>query len=73
MAELCTIVLKVFFSAVGASFHKGITIQCGSESLVIGASFAGFLADQKGLKELFGIKGQARNIPCMNCLNVRNR
>ena len=30
---------------------------------MIRASFAGFLADEKGLKELFGIKGQAGNLP----------
>ncbi len=73
MSELCKMVMGVFFSAVGDSFHKGITIQCGAESVVLRANFGGFLADEKGLKELFDVKGQAGNILCMNCLNVRNR
>ena len=73
MSEFCKMVVGVFFSAVGDSFHEGITIQCGAESVVLRATFAGFLADEKGLKELFSVKGQAGNIMCMNCLNVRNR
>ena len=73
LSELAKLVVLVFFSALGDSFHKGITITCGSESLVIGATFGGFLADEKGLKQLFGIKGQAGNVPCIDCLNVRNR
>ena len=73
LAAMTTIILKIFFRACGESFHKGITISCGGESIVIYATFGGILADEKGLKELFGIKGQAGNVPCMDCLNVRNR
>ena len=73
MSEFCKMVMLVFFAAVGDSFHKGITIQCGAESVVLRATFGGFLADEKGLKELFSVKGQAGNVLCMNCLNVRNR
>ena len=36
--------------------------------------FAGCLADEKGLKEVFDIAGQAGNLPCvLGCLNARNR
>ena len=45
----------------------------GSDSIVITATFAGFLADEKGLKEVFSIKGQAGSVPCFSCLNIRNR
>jgi hypothetical protein len=31
------------------------------------------LADEKALKEVFDIKGQAGNLPCTSCLNIRNR
>ena len=41
MNELCKIVMGLFFSAVGDSSHKGIMRTCGSESLVVMASFAG--------------------------------
>lgn len=73
LSELAKLVLRVFFSPNGESFHKGITIQCGSESIVVVASFAGFLADEKGLKQLLEIKGQAGSLPCLSCLNIRNR
>ena len=31
----------------------------------------GWLADEKGLKDIFDIKGQAGQCPCFNCNNVR--
>ena len=40
---------------------------------LVTATFAGFLADEKALKDIFDIKGQAGHLPCPSCLNIRNR
>ena len=34
------------------------------------ATFAGFLGDEKGLKEVFSAKGPAGTRPCLSCVNV---
>ena len=76
ITEFCTKLLSVFFNA-STSFDKGFIVTSSSsaagESFVLKASFAGFIADEKGLKEIFGIKGQAGSVPCWGCLNIRNR
>ena len=73
VSELMKIILTIFFPAQGDSFRKGCCLSHGSESFMFTASLAGFLADEKALKEIFSIKGQAGNLPCFSCLNVRNR
>ena len=74
ISELLVIVLKVFFGSVTHdSWERGCTIQHGDRSTLLFAKFAGFLADEKGLKEIFDIKGQGGSIPCFTCLNIRNR
>ena len=44
----------------------------GGEHRMYSGSFAGILADEKGLKEFFDIKGQAGWKPCIACTNVHN-
>ena len=46
----------VFFTEHGNSFKRGIHAQCGvtEKTLVVNASFIGFIADEKRLEELFG-------------------
>ena len=73
VSELMKHTLHAFFPEAGDSFKRGCTLQHGSDSISFVASFAGILADEKGLKEVFGIKGQAGNAPCFNCFNIRNR
>lgn len=73
ISELARLILLVFFGEHGSAFQKGVVVSHGGESFVCSATFAGFLADEKGLKQVFGITGQAGNVPCINCLNVRNR
>ena len=70
---LIKIMLNTFFPASGASFASGCHLTHGSNAVVVTASFAGVLADEKGLKEVYDIKGQGGRLPCPSCLNVRNR
>jgi hypothetical protein len=73
MSEIFAFVVNVFFSEREDSFAKGVLLQNGSESCMLFANFGGVLGDEKALKEVFGIFGQAGNVPCISCLNVRNR
>jgi hypothetical protein len=73
ISELMAQVLLLFFPEVGPSFARGITVSNGDVALTFTATFAGFLADEKGLKEVFAIKGQAGSVPCFSHLNCRNR
>jgi hypothetical protein len=73
VSEFMKVMLRVFFPPTGVSFHRGCHIKHGEEALVLTADFAGFIADEKGLKEIFDIKGQAGNLCCISCLNIRNR
>lgn len=74
ISAFAKLILKVFFpDGAGASFKSGCTFFNEHAYIVITATFLGFLADEKGLKEVFDIKGQAGSVPCTSCLNVRNR
>ena len=71
-SEFMTCIMKVFFTG-GDSWINGICLQSQGRSRIVVAVFGGFLADEKALKEIFDITGQAGSAPCFTCLNVRNR
>jgi len=73
VTELVKHILHEFFPPVGDGFQRGCHVHHGDKAMLFTATFEGMLADEKGLKEVFGIKGQAGNVPCISCLNVRNR
>lgn len=73
VSALMRLVLRQFWSERGDSWDRGCCIQHNGASVQVVASFCGFLADEKGLKEVYDIKGQAGSVPCPTCLNVRNR
>jgi len=74
MSELMKEILLLLWPEVGLSLENGISLEHAGDSIVISFVFAGILADEKGLKEVFDIAGQAGSIPCvLNCFNVRNR
>ena len=58
ISRLMKLVLQTFFPAEGTSFQVGIVI-CNNEkvSTYLKASFGGFLADEKALKEIHDSKG----------------
>jgi len=70
ISGFCAHVLRIFFPERGFSFLNGCTIRFGTESLMFIARFLGWIADEKALKEIFDIKGQAGQSPCFNCNNV---
>ena len=74
VSEFMKLVLHIFFGSEAPSFQNGFVLQHREDSMLFTASFEGFMADEKALKELFDITGQAGNVPCpLSCLNVRNR
>ena len=51
---------------------KGFFITRGGSQRLCRSAFAGFIADEKQLKEIYDIKGQAGVKPCISCQNVVN-
>ena len=71
MSTLMVQVLHAFWSPSGPNFETtGGMIVCGSDHIIFKARFAGFLGDEKGLKEVFASKGPASTRPCLSCKNV---
>ena len=50
-------VLYMMFPQTGTSFSTGLLLSHGAESKIVQATFSGFIADEKALKEVFGTKG----------------
>ena len=71
MSVLMAQVLHVFFSPQGPNFKTtGGILVLGNEQHLFKARFAGFLGDEKGLKEVYASKGPASTRPCLSCLNI---
>lgn len=73
MSEFCDKVLQLFFPKDGLSWSNGVTVRHDDRSRVVAADFFGLLADEKALKEIFDITGQAGSYPCFDHINVCNR
>ena len=73
ISALMKTVLRVLFLSTHG-LQNGCILQNGQRSLMITGRFGGFMADEKALKEIYDMKGQAGNIICLSCaLTVRNR
>ena len=71
ISALIVKIMKIFFPAEGCSFIRGIMLRASnSESIFMKASFGGYLADEKALKEICDCKGASGTMPCMKCGNV---
>ena len=73
MSEFCDRILHIHFPKTGLSWSNGVSMQCASKSVMVSASFHGFLADEVALKTILNITGQAGSFPCFNHLNTANR
>ena len=69
---MITIIMKTLFVDGPVNFADGFSFMNRGESVLCTATFVGFIADEKGLKEFLNIKGQAGQKPCPNCKNVVN-
>ena len=63
-------VLNVFYSSSGNNFSRGVSIVHRSSCVVLTATFAGFIADEKAHKEIMAVKGAAGTKPCITCKNA---
>jgi hypothetical protein len=72
VAGLMTTIMKMLFCDGYANFSSGFTFCINGGYRVCRAAFAGFIADEKGLKEFYDIKGQGGVKPCIDCKNVVN-
>ena len=65
-------VLKVMFLASPTNFSDVCFFLVKGVEKMYTACFKGIIADEKGLKEAFDIKGQAGVKPCISCQNIFN-
>ena len=71
-SHLMTQILRAFWSTSGGpnlETSGGLFLH-GNETLLYKARFAGFLGDEKGLKEVFNSKGPHGLKPCLSCKNI---
>lgn len=62
--------LRFFGDPSMPNFREGIVLQSDDRSFLLRASFAGFLSDEKALKEIFALKGASGTKPCPTCSNI---
>lgn len=63
--------LGVWYATSGDNLaDPGVAAPCGPEFFAFRAEFAGFLGDEKALKEIWHVKGASGTKPCLMCKNV---
>ena len=65
-------IINLFWSQnrLSPNFEKGIMVPHIGRSLIVRCCLGGILADEKALKEIFGLKGASGSKPCITCKNV---
>jgi hypothetical protein len=72
VSEMVKRLLKVVLIDGIANSTQGFFVVVQNRKRLLRASFSGFLADEKGLKEILDIKGASGTKPCIACKNVVN-
>ena len=64
--------LREFFAPAAGrpSFRSGIVVSSRDRAFMVRCKFAGFIADEKALKEFMGLKGASGSKPCITCRNL---
>ena len=65
-------IAQVMFTTVPTNLANGFFIVVKGAEIMMRAIFKGIIADEKGLKEAWDIKGQAGIKPCISCQNIFN-
>ena len=63
-------IMHIWFGRSVPNFMTGVVLGHGTQSTLFRGCFSGFLADEKALKEIYGIKGASGSKPCLTCSNV---
>ena len=66
-------VLKAMFLSDGANLTTGFHVATAGAMMLLRASFAGFVADEKAHNELMSVKGASGSKPCPTCKNICRR
>lgn len=64
------VLLRFFGDPSTPNFREGVVLQNADRSFLFRASFAGFLSDEKALKEIFALKGASGTKFCPTCSNI---
>ena len=65
-------IIKVMFAKIPFNFRTGIFYNFKGAEVIYRSSFKGIIADEKGLKEAFSIKGASGLKVCPSCQNIFN-
>ena len=71
-AAIFSKIVQTMFTTTPANFTDGCFIVVKGAEIMMRAMFKGIIADEKGLKEAWDIKGQAGTKPCISCQNIFN-
>ena len=63
-------IMKIMFCNVAPRFSTGVALVNNGRSILLRATFSGFLCDEKALKEIFALKGASGSKPCPTCQNL---
>jgi hypothetical protein len=73
-SNVLRVILRSLFSPDNWNFEvTGVRVPCGDGFVHIKAAFDSFLADEKAIKQAFGLKGASGTKPCACCKNVLGR
>ena len=74
ISQVMRSLLHVFWSSDGFNLERtGMRCPRPSGPLHLRGTLAGILADEKGLKDVFSVKGSSGTKPCLLCKNIVTR
>ena len=72
VSAVFAMLIRIMFVAGPANFTTGFLLPYNGSEKLVRASLKGIIADEKGLKEAFDVKGASGSKPCINCQNIFN-
>ena len=72
VSAVFALVMRMLFVSGPVNSTTGFVISCNDSAKLIRASLRGIIADEKGLKEAFDIKGASGKKFCISCQNMFN-
>ena len=73
VSALASRVIRAFFGSSGFNFQLGCRCLVNGVDVYIRAGLGGILADEKGLKQVYDVKGSSGTKPCLVCKNMTSK
>ena len=72
VSALTARIMRYLFVDNTSNFEKGFYLTYNGAKYIVRVTFKGFIADEKGLKCMYDVKGASGTKPCIGCQNVFN-